>query len=116
MHHTEQCGLGFDMVDALTGPAIGRPKSATYRTADVVGLDTMAHVIKTMADTLPEDPWHQYFHAKVLTALIEKGALGQKTGAGFYTKAARTSCVLDPAKGGLRACAAARPSRSSHAC
>ncbi|MBM2716385.1 3-hydroxyacyl-CoA dehydrogenase family protein, partial [Mesorhizobium caraganae] len=60
MHHTEQFGLGFDTVDALTGPAIGRPKSATYRTADVVGLDTMAHVIKTMADTLPDDPWHSY--------------------------------------------------------
>src|SRR4030095_16825422 len=57
MHHTEQSGLGFDTADALTGPAIGRPKSATYRTADVVGLDTMAHVIKTMADTLPDDPW-----------------------------------------------------------
>src|SRR4249919_700616 len=58
MHHTAAFGLGFDVVDALTGPAIGRPKSATYRTADVVGLDTMAHVIKTMADTLPNDPWH----------------------------------------------------------
>ncbi len=57
MHHTQAFGLGFDVVDALTGPAIGRPKSATYRTADVVGLDTMGHVIKTMADTLPEDPW-----------------------------------------------------------
>ncbi|HUH48701.1 MAG TPA: 3-hydroxyacyl-CoA dehydrogenase family protein, partial [Mycoplana sp.] len=53
MHHTEAFGLGFDTADALTGPAIGRPKSATYRTADVVGLDTMVHVIRTMADTLP---------------------------------------------------------------
>src|SRR5690606_18808305 len=61
MHHTAEFGLGFDVVDALTGPAIGRPKSATYRTADVVGLDTMAHVIKTMGDTLPDDPWHKYF-------------------------------------------------------
>jgi 3-hydroxyacyl-CoA dehydrogenase len=76
MHHTAQSGLGFDTVDALTGPAIGRPKSATYRTADVVGLDTMAHVIKTMADTLPDDPWHGYFQApKWLDALIAKGAL-----------------------------------------
>src|SRR6478736_2185114 len=58
MHHTQQFELGFDTVDALTGPAVGRPKSATYRTADVVGLDTMAHVIGTMADTLPDDPWH----------------------------------------------------------
>jgi len=96
MHHTEQFGLGFDTVDALTGPAIGRPKSATYRTADVVGLDTMAHVIKTMADTLPDDPWHQYFKApKWLSALIEKGALGQKTGAGVYTKRGKDILVLD---------------------
>ncbi len=96
MHHTEQFGLGFDTVDALTGPAIGRPKSATYRTADVVGLDTMAHVIKTMADTLPEDPWHAYFKApKWLSALVEKGALGQKTGAGFYTKKGKDILVLD---------------------
>lgn len=96
MHHTEQLGLGFDTVDALTGPAIGRPKSATYRTADVVGLDTMAHVIKTMADTLPDDPWHQYFKApKWLAALIEKGALGQKTGAGVYTKRGKDILVLD---------------------
>ncbi|RDY69281.1 3-hydroxyacyl-CoA dehydrogenase/enoyl-CoA hydratase family protein [Lysobacter soli] len=96
MHHTEQFGLGFDTVDALTGPSIGRPKSATYRTADVVGLDTMAHVIKTMADTLPDDPWHQYFKApKWLTALIEKGALGQKAGAGVYTKRGKDILVLD---------------------
>ncbi|MBT2746681.1 MULTISPECIES: 3-hydroxyacyl-CoA dehydrogenase/enoyl-CoA hydratase family protein [unclassified Lysobacter] len=96
MHHTEQFGLGFDTVDALTGPAIGRPKSATYRTADVVGLDTMAHVIKTMADTLPDDPWHPYFKSpKWLTALVEKGALGQKAGAGFYTKKGKDILVLD---------------------
>jgi 3-hydroxyacyl-CoA dehydrogenase len=99
MHHTAASGLGFDVVDALTGPAIGRPKSATYRTADVVGLDTMAHVIKTMADTLPSDPWHRYFKAPDwLAALIEKGALGQKTGAGVYRKAGKDILVLDVAK------------------
>jgi 3-hydroxyacyl-CoA dehydrogenase len=99
MHHTQQFGLGFDTVDGLTGPAVGRPKSATYRTADVVGLDTMAHVIKTMADTLADDPWHEYFKAPVwLSALIEKGALGQKTGAGFYRKAGKDIVVLDVAK------------------
>jgi 3-hydroxyacyl-CoA dehydrogenase len=96
MHHTERLGLGFDTVDSLTGPAIGRPKSATYRTADVVGLDTMAHVIKTMADTLPEDPWHAHFKAPVwLSGLVEKGALGQKSGAGFYTKRGKDILVLD---------------------
>ncbi len=99
MHHTEKFKLGFDAVDAITGPAIGRPKSATYRTSDVVGLDTMAHVIKTMDDTLPEDPWHKYFKAPVwLGALIEKGALGQKTGAGFFRKVGKEIQVLDLAK------------------
>ena len=96
MHHTEQFGLGFDAVDAITGPAIGRPKSATYRTSDVVGLDTMAHVIKTMRDTLPDDPWHTYFNAPAwLQALIDSGALGQKTGAGFFRKVGKDIHVLD---------------------
>jgi 3-hydroxyacyl-CoA dehydrogenase len=99
MHHTEQFKLGFDTVDALTGPAIGRPKSATYRTADVVGLDTMAHVIKTMGDTLADDPWHKYFKTPaVLQGLIDAGALGQKTGAGFYKKVGKDILVLDAAK------------------
>ena len=96
LHHTAQFGLGFDEVDALTGPLLGRPKSATYRTSDVVGLDTMAHVIKTMADTLPDDPWHKYFKAPDwLKALIEKGALGQKTGAGIFMKKGKDIVVLD---------------------
>ena len=99
MYHTEQFKLAFDVVDALTGPAIGHPKSATYRTADVVGLDTMGHVIKTMDDTLADDPWHQYFKAPaVLQALIAKGALGQKVGAGFFRKVGKDIMVLDPAK------------------
>jgi 3-hydroxyacyl-CoA dehydrogenase len=103
MHHTAKFGLGFDAVDALTGKAIGRPKSATYRTADVVGLDTMAHVIKTMADTLPDDPWHQYFKAPAwLQGLIDKGALGQKTGGGFYKKVGKDIQVLDVAKQDFR--------------
>ncbi|MHC9086182.1 3-hydroxyacyl-CoA dehydrogenase/enoyl-CoA hydratase family protein [Luteimonas sp. RIT-PG2_3] len=95
-HHTAQSGLGFDEVDAITGPLIGRPKSATYRTSDVVGLDTMAHVIKTMADTLPDDPWHRYFKSPAwLDALIAKGALGQKTGAGIFRKVGKDIVVLD---------------------
>jgi 3-hydroxyacyl-CoA dehydrogenase len=96
LHHTAAFGLGFDEVDALTGPLVGRPKSATYRTSDVVGLDTMAHVIKTMADTLPDDPWKQYFLAPDwLQALIAKGALGQKTGAGIFQKRGKDIVVLD---------------------
>ena len=99
MHHTQQFNLSYDVVDALTGPAIGHPKSATYRTADVVGLDTMGHVIKTMDDTLPKDPWHDYYKPPaVLKALIDKGLLGQKTGAGFFRKVGKDILVLDPAK------------------
>jgi len=104
IHHTHAFGLGFDEVDALTGPLLGRPKSATYRTSDVVGLDTMAHVIKTMADTLPDDPWHAYFKSPAwLGALIEKGALGQKTGAGIFRKAGKDIVVLDLEKQDYRA-------------
>ena len=96
MHHTAEMKLGFDEVDALTGPSIGRPKSATYRTADVVGLDTLAHVIGTMDATLADDPWHRYFKAPAwLQGLIDKGALGQKTKAGVYRKEGRKILVLD---------------------
>lgn len=96
IHHTERLGLGFDEVDALTGPAIGRAKSATYRTADVVGLDTMAHVIKTMQDNLASDPWAKYYATPAwLSALISKGALGQKTKAGIYRKDGKEIKVLD---------------------
>jgi 3-hydroxyacyl-CoA dehydrogenase len=103
-HHTGEFKLGFDEVDAITGPLIGRPKSATYRTSDVVGLDTMAHVIKTMADTLPDDPWHAYFKSpKWLEALIAKGALGQKTGAGIFRKVGKDIVVLDIEKQDYRA-------------
>ena len=103
LHHTAAFGLGFDAVDALTGPLLGRPKSATYRTSDVVGLDTMAHVIKTMADTLPDDPWHKYFAApEWLQALIAKGALGQKTGGGIFQKRGKDIVVLDLAAGDYR--------------
>jgi 3-hydroxyacyl-CoA dehydrogenase len=106
MHHTAAFGLGFDEVDALTGPKIGRPKSATYRTADVVGLDTLAHVVKTMQDTLPNDPWHAYFKTpEWLSALIGKGALGQKTRCGIFRKQGKEIQVLDLGKQDYRASA-----------
>jgi len=108
MHHTAAFKLGFDEVDALTGPAIGRAKSATYRTADVVGLDTLAHVVKTMADTLPGDPWAAYYKAPDwLAALVAKGALGQKTKAGIYTKKGKDILVLDVARQDYRPSAGA---------
>jgi len=103
IQHTQRLNLGFDEADALTGPLLGRPKSATYRTCDVVGLDTMVHVIKTMRDTLGDDPWHAYFQSPPwLSALIDKGALGQKTGAGIFRKAGKEIQVLDLATGDYR--------------
>ncbi|RTL58098.1 MAG: 3-hydroxyacyl-CoA dehydrogenase/enoyl-CoA hydratase family protein [Rhodocyclaceae bacterium] len=103
MFHTTRLGLGCDEVDALTGPKIGRPKSATFRTADVVGLDTLDHVVKTMRDTLPGDPWHSHFNSpQWLLGLIGKGALGQKTKAGIFTKVGKDIHVFDPAAGDYR--------------
>ena len=93
-------GIPFDIVDDLTGSKLGRAKSATFRTADVVGLDTMAHVIKTMQDTLPDDPFAAtYATPAVLTTLVERGALGQKTKGGFYKKDGKQIMVLDPNSG-----------------
>ncbi|HTT13720.1 MAG TPA: 3-hydroxyacyl-CoA dehydrogenase/enoyl-CoA hydratase family protein [Burkholderiaceae bacterium] len=102
IHEAEKFGLGYDVVDDLTGTNLGRAKSATFRTADVVGLDTMAHVIRTMQDTLTPDidPFAKYFATPpVLKGLVEKGALGQKTGAGFFRKDGKVIKVLDPKRG-----------------
>ncbi len=97
LHHAERLGLPLDLVDKLTGPGIGRPKSATFRTADVVGLDTFAHVVNTLAQNLRDDPWHgSYRLPDWVQTLIEKGALGQKTRAGVYTKVGKEIHVLDP--------------------
>ncbi len=103
IHHAERLGIGFDTVDALTGSLIGRPKSATFRTADVVGLDTFAHVVNTMRDTLADDPWHQYYVVPSwLQGLIDNGALGQKTRKGVYQKVGRDIQVLDLKAGEYR--------------
>lgn len=96
LHHAMEMGIGFDEVDALTGPLVGRPKSATFRTMDVVGLDTMAHVVNTMWEQLAEDPWHSRFKLPDwLTQLIKAGSLGQKTGQGVYRKNGKVIEVFD---------------------
>ena len=102
MHEADKFGLSFDVVDDLTGIKLGRAKSATFRTADVVGLDTMAHVIKTMWDTLPaeKDPFAAlYATPPALKALVDKGALGQKSGAGFFKKVGKDILRFDPSTG-----------------
>ncbi|MCX7140719.1 MAG: 3-hydroxyacyl-CoA dehydrogenase NAD-binding domain-containing protein, partial [Proteobacteria bacterium] len=100
IYEAQQFGLSCDVVDDLTGAKIGRAKSGTFRTADVVGLDTMGHVIKTMQDNLGSDPFAAvYATPGVLTKLVQAGALGQKTGAGFYKKVGKEIQRLDFAKG-----------------
>lgn len=103
MHHADRLGLPFDVVDALTGPAIGRPKSATFRTADVVGLDTLQHVVEGSTERLRDDPWVGCLKLpEWMGRLIEKGALGQKSGAGVYRKAGKEIQVLDADRGEYR--------------
>ncbi|MBC5764703.1 3-hydroxyacyl-CoA dehydrogenase/enoyl-CoA hydratase family protein [Ramlibacter albus] len=102
MREVEKFGLTFDVVDDLTGKKLGRASSGTFRTADVVGLDTMAHVIKTLQDTLnaDTDPFYPSFGTpEVLKTLLEKGNLGQKTKAGFYKKVGRDVLRFDLEKG-----------------
>ncbi|WP_423456954.1 3-hydroxyacyl-CoA dehydrogenase/enoyl-CoA hydratase family protein [Ottowia sp. VDI28] len=98
MKEVEKFGLSFDIVDDLTGKRLGRAPSGTFRTIDVVGLDTVGHVIKTLQDNLnPEtDPFYDSFGTPpVLAKLLELKNLGQKSGAGFYKKAGRDILRFD---------------------
>ena len=96
MREAEAFGLSYDLVDDLTGARLGRAKSATFRTADVVGLDTLGHVIDTMQRNLPDDPFHALYQSPpVLQRLIDEGHLGQKSGIGFYKKSGKDILRLD---------------------
>ncbi|WP_290903603.1 3-hydroxyacyl-CoA dehydrogenase NAD-binding domain-containing protein [Aquabacterium sp.] len=96
----ERSGLGYDIVDDLTGKKMGRASSATFRTADVVGLDTMAHVIKTLQNGAKDDPFNAAFANPVaLDKLLEKGNFGQKTKAGFFKKEGKAILQFNPETG-----------------
>jgi 3-hydroxyacyl-CoA dehydrogenase len=83
----DKLGLTIDEVDALTGPIIGRPKSATFRTADVVGIDTLVKVAKGVADNCPNDEAKEVFTIPTwLNKVVENNWLGDKTGQGFFKK------------------------------
>jgi 3-hydroxyacyl-CoA dehydrogenase len=80
-------GYSIEEIDALTGPAMGLPKSATFRTLDLVGLDVLAHVVENLRQSLPSDERRELFEAPpFVTAMLERKLLGDKTGQGFYKK------------------------------
>jgi len=83
----DKLGLSIDEVDALTGPILGRPKSATFRTADVVGIDTLVKVAKGVADNCPNDEARDVFNIPAwLQKIVDNNWLGDKTGQGFFKK------------------------------
>ena len=86
-HTVADMGLTVEAVDKLTGPAMGRPKSATFRTCDVVGIDTLVHVANGVAGNCPADERKEVFAIPAYVQhLVDKGALGAKSGQGFYKK------------------------------
>ena len=83
----EKTGLSIDEVEVLTGPIIGRPKSATFRTADVVGIDTLVHVAKGLFEHCPHDEAREQFRIPVwLQQMVDNNWLGDKSGQGFFKK------------------------------
>ncbi len=97
----QEDGYTVSEVDAITGQAIGRPASATFRTADMVGIDTLLHVVTHSLNTLPDDPIQALApDPNVLLAMVERGRLGNKTGQGFYkrmqTEAGQEFHEIDP--------------------
>ncbi len=96
LHKTIELGYGIREVDAITGPATGKATSATYKTADVVGLDTLAHVAQNCYDNLLDDESRDLFAVpEKVQQLIEKGLTGRKAGGGFYKKEGKELKVLD---------------------
>jgi 3-hydroxyacyl-CoA dehydrogenase len=80
-------GMTIEEVDACTGPAIGQPKSATFRTADIVGLDVLLHVVKNIYETVPNDESREMYKVPALVEeMARRGWLGDKTGQGFYKR------------------------------
>ena len=103
-HLVKEMDLTIEEVDKLTGPVIGRPKSATFRTVDVVGLDTLVHVANGIYDNVPNDEAHELFKLPEFVAkMVENKWLGSKTGQGFYKKVDKDILSLDLNTLGYRA-------------
>ena len=94
-HQVKETGLTIEEVDKLTGPVIGRPKSATFRTVDVVGLDTLVHVANGIYDNCPKDEAHDLFQLPdFIQKMMDNKWLGSKTGQGFYKKVKKRMVVV----------------------
>jgi 3-hydroxyacyl-CoA dehydrogenase len=103
IHLMLEMGLTPEDIDAITGVPMGHPKSATFRTGDLVGLDTLGHVVKNCYEVLTNDEDRQVFATPpYITKMIEQGLLGDKTKAGFYKKAGKDVLTLDPKTGEYR--------------
>lgn len=95
-HLVKDMGLTIEEVDKLTGPVIGRPKSATFRTVDVVGLDTLVHVANGLYENCPQDEAHDLFKLPdFINTMMTNNWLGSKTGQGFYKKVDKDILSLD---------------------
>ena len=95
-HQVKELGLTIEEIDKLTGPVIGRPKSATFRTVDVVGLDTLVHVANGIYENCPNDEAHELFKLPdFIHSMMKNNWLGSKTAQGFYKKEGKTITVLD---------------------
>ena len=95
-HIVQSLKLSVEEVDKLTGPIIGRPKSATFRTVDVVGLDTLAHVANGIYENCPNDEAHDLFKLpNFISTMLKNKWLGSKCGQGFYRKEGKKISVLD---------------------
>jgi 3-hydroxyacyl-CoA dehydrogenase len=95
-HQVKELGLTVEEIDKLTGPVIGRPKSATFRTVDVVGLDTLVHVANGIYDNCLNDEAHELFKLPdFINTMMENKWLGSKTGQGFYKKECKDILTLD---------------------
>jgi 3-hydroxyacyl-CoA dehydrogenase len=99
----QELGMGPDEVDDVTGPLIGRPKSATFRTLDLVGIDVATAVADHCHADLPDDPDRDTFAVPpIMRGLVERGALGEKSGAGFFRREGGEILALDLASGEYR--------------
>ncbi|HEV3219837.1 MAG TPA: 3-hydroxyacyl-CoA dehydrogenase/enoyl-CoA hydratase family protein [Candidatus Acidoferrales bacterium] len=97
-----ELGMSIEEVDACTGPALGWPKSATFRTADIVGLDVLVHVVRNIYDNVPNDESRETYRIPpLIDEMIKRGWLGEKSGRGFYMRVKKDGeseiLTLDPA-------------------